>query len=103
MQEHEYTVSRELLNFTGNPQLIKCLQSCLALVIFYHIFLIGDIRLRKRKYVSQTDGLKSHPGMNFVNLYRKFIFDSLDLEKERMSSSKAINGENALSNLAADS
>lgn len=42
MQEHEYTVRRELLNFTRNPQLIKCLQGCLALVVFHHIFLVLD-------------------------------------------------------------
>ena len=40
--------------------------------------------------------------MNLVNLYRKLIFDSLDLEKERCQNSKTIEDQHAQSNLAAD-
>jgi len=83
MQKHEYTVRRELLDFTRNPQLIKRLQSCLALVVFHHIFLVLMIRrLDTFHKCICTDGLQSHPGMNLVNLYRKLIFNSLDLEKD---------------------
>ena len=53
------------------------------------------------KYI-YTDGLQSHPRMDFVNLYRKLIFDPLDLVKERCQSSNTIKGQRAQSNLAAD-
>ena len=49
-----------------------------------------------------TDSLQSHPGMDLVNLYRKLIFDPLDLEKEGCQSSNTIKGQRARSNLAAD-
>ena len=49
MKEHEYAISRELFDFAWNSQVVKCLQSGLALVVFNHIILETMSQMDRKK------------------------------------------------------
>jgi len=66
MEEHEYPICRELLDSTRYAQLVECLQSCLALVVFHHIVLLGSISNIPREKKKRTDTLKCNPSMNLI-------------------------------------
>jgi len=85
MQKHENAVSCEFFHFSGYSKFVKRLESCLTLIVFYHVTLRHKLGLRVTIYDTMriTYTFESHPCVDLVNLDCKFVFDALNLKKPR--------------------